>query len=268
MKLKILDLNGNENGEISLPEYFNETIREDLIWRAFITERANMRQKYGAYPRAGIDYSAKISRRRQDYKGSYGHGISRVPRKVLIKRGNRMYWVGAVSPETVGGRRAHPPKSEKIFDRKINTKEKRKALRSAILASLNKELSSKRGHFVPKNYPFAITDDFENIKKTKEVVAFLEKLGFKKELQRGKIKKIRAGKGKMRARPYKKKKSLLLVVSKNCPLIKSSRNIPGIDVSVVNYLNVNLLSPGGIPGRVTLFTKSAIEKIKEKNLFA
>ena len=49
-----------------------------------------------------------------------------------------MNWVGAFAPGTVGGRRAHPPKSEKIWSKKINKKENAKAIRSAISATLLK----------------------------------------------------------------------------------------------------------------------------------
>ena len=38
-----------------------------------------------------------------------------------------MNWVGAFAPGTVGGRKAHAPNAEKIFDKKINKKENRKA---------------------------------------------------------------------------------------------------------------------------------------------
>ena len=70
--------------------------------------------------------SAKLSKRRRAYRGSYGFGISRTPRKILSKRGRRLGWVGAVAPNTVGGRRTHPPKAEKIWREEINTKERRK----------------------------------------------------------------------------------------------------------------------------------------------
>ena len=84
-----------------------------LIKRAVLTLQNNKRQRYGANPEAGKKVSAALSKRRRKYRGSYGHGISRVPRKILSRRGTSMNWQGAFAPGTVGGRRAHPPKAEK-----------------------------------------------------------------------------------------------------------------------------------------------------------
>ncbi len=42
----------------------------------------------------------------------------------------------------------------------------------------------------------------------------------------------------------------------------------GIDVVTVSRLNAELLAPGTHPGRLCIFTKSAIEKIEKENLFA
>ena len=179
--------------ELEVPEIFDGLITIKKIVRILQSLR---RQKYGAETRAGKKHSAKLSRRRHKYRGSYGIGISRVPRKILTRRGTRMRWIGAFAPGTVGGRRAHPAKSEKEWELKVNKKENRKAIRSAIAATTNKELVKKRGHKIPVNYPFIIDSKIENLTKTKEIKDLLKKLGFEKELERSKIKKIRAGKGK------------------------------------------------------------------------
>src|SRR3989338_3183716 len=135
MKVKIIDINNKDIGERELPIQFSEDIRPDLIHRAVVTIQKNKRHPYGASPEAGKRHSAKLSRRRRDYKGSYGHGISRVPRKIMSRRGTRMNWVGAIAPGTVGGRQAQPPKAEKIWVKKNNKAENRKAIRSAIAAT-------------------------------------------------------------------------------------------------------------------------------------
>jgi len=267
MELKILSQNNEEKGKKKLPAQFNEAIRPDLIYRAVITLQANKRQPYGASPEAGKRASAIVSKRRRKYKTTYGIGQSRTPRKVMSHRGSRMNWVGAFAPQTVGGRRAHPPKAEKIWEIKINKKENRKAIRSALAATVNKVIVKLRGHSVPDKYPFIIDNSFENIAKTKEVRLSLESLGFKEELVRASKKAVRAGKGKARGRKYKKRKSILLVVSKDCKLEKAARNIPGINVVKVNSLNVELLAPGTSPGRATLFTEAALEKLEKEKLF-
>jgi large subunit ribosomal protein L4e len=205
--------------------------------------------------------SAKLSRRRRDYKGSYGIGIARSPRKIMSKRGTRFNWVGALAPNTVGGRRAHPPKAERIWSKKLNTKERRFALRSALSATVIKDMVSKRGHILPKEFPFILSNDVENIKKTKDVLALLYALGFKEELDRTKAKIQRAGLGKNRGRPYKIKKSVLFVVSKKCDLNKAAENVSGVDIVTPTHLNAELLAPGCALGRLTLYTEGAIDEI-------
>jgi large subunit ribosomal protein L4e len=265
MKLQILDLQNKKIGELKLPIQFDEEIRLDLIHRDVITIQKNRRQPFGTSRRAGLRHSADLSRRRKKYRGSYGHGISRVPRKIMSRRGTRMNWVGAEAPGTVGGRAAHPPKVSKILSKKINKKERRKALRSALNATLNKELASKRGHKVPKNYPFILDNKVESLSKTKDFKNVLEKLGFKDELTRTSKTKIRPGKGKSRGRTYRHATGPLIVVSKNCNLSKLS--IQGIEVVNVKNINTELLAPGTHPGRVTIFSEAAIKIMEKEKLF-
>ena len=122
MKAKVYSLQGAEIKSINLPMQFSEEINGDLIKRAVFVVQNNKRQKYGAFKEAGKRASAKLSKRRKNYKTSYGHAISRVGRKIMWRRGRQFGWVGAFAPGTVGGRRAHPPKSEKEMMVKINKK--------------------------------------------------------------------------------------------------------------------------------------------------
>jgi len=266
MKLKIMNATGNASGDAELPVQFSEPVREDLIKKAVLAIQNNNRQAYGAFTDAGMRHSAEISKRRRDFRGCYGKGISRANRKILSRRGSQMYWVGAVSPGTVGGRKAHPPKVEKIWSWKLNTSERRKAIRSAMSATVIKELVQKRGHFVPEAYPFIINDDFEKFEKTKVLIAALSKIGFEAELSRALNIGRRAGIGKLRGRRRTVKKSLLIVVSDSSKLINAAKNIPGIDVVNVKLLNTALLAPGGHYGRATLFTTGAVDELK-KGLF-
>ncbi len=267
MKLDILDLTKNKVGEIKLPSQFAEELRPDLIQRAVLAIQSHKRQTYAASEEAGKRSSAKLSRRRRDYRGSYGIGISRVPRKIMTRRGTRMNWVGAFAPGTVGGRKAHPPKTEHIWWKKINEKERAKAIRSAIAATIMKDVVEQRGHSIPSNYPFVLDDKFESINKTKDVIVIFKKLGLEPELARVEEKSIRAGKGKARGRKYKKKKGPLIVVSKTDKLSMAVANIPGIDVVEVKSLNAELLAPGAKAGRLTLWTSAAINILEKENLF-
>ena len=267
MELKIINKENQAIGKKKMPEQFSEEVREDLIKRAVLAIQRNKRQSYGASYGAGMRQSAKLSRRRRDYKGSYGLGISRVPRKILSGKGTRWNWVGAVAPGTVGGRRAHPAKPFKIWEVKLNKKERRKAIRSALSATMKKELVIARGHKIPDNYPFLMSDEIENISKTKELIQTLTILGFGAELERTTEKKIRAGKGKSRNRKYIRKKCILIIVSGKCNLQKAARNIPGIDVVQVEKVNAELLAPGTKPGRATLFSQKAIELLEKNKIF-
>ena len=261
MKANVYSLDGKVVEKIDLPSHFSEDVRLDLIRKSVHALQSHRRQPYGSFEKAGKEYVIKMNKRRRVFGASYGIGQSRTPRKVTSRIGDRFVRVGAFAPQTVGGRRAHPPKVEKVWEKKINRKENKKAIRSAIAATGIKELVQRRGHIV-KDVPLIIVDDIEGLKKTKDVVELLKKIELNEELERAKKKKVRAGKGKMRGRRYKKKKSILFVVSKKCELMKSAKNIPGADVVLVKDLNAELLAPGGDPGRLTIWSKSAIKDLE------
>jgi len=268
MELKIYNKKAEEQGKKTLPQQFNEAVRPYLIKRAVMAFMANNRQPYGAHPEAGLRASADLSKKRRKYRGSYGKGISRVPRKIMTRRGTQLNWTAAEIPGVVGGRRAHPPKAEKIWDQKVNTKEKKKAIRSALAATLDKALVEKRSHVIPKSYPFIFSKDLEDVSKLKELREMLVKLGFDKELERLDKKNIRAGKGKARSRLYKKPRGMLIVTSKYCALSRAARNIPGVEVKSIRTLNAEDLAPGCHAGRLTMFTENALDVMKDNKLFS
>ncbi|MBI4159415.1 50S ribosomal protein L4 [Candidatus Woesearchaeota archaeon] len=265
--MNIYNLKAEKVGSVNTPMQFSEEYHPDVIRRAVLAIQSHKRQRYGADPLAGKKTTVKISKRRREYRTSYGHGISRVPRKVMWRRGRQFGWEGAYAPGTKGGRKAHPPKSEKVWELKINIKERRKAIRSALAATLDKELVEARNHVLPKFFPFIVDSEIENINKTKDVERALESLGLKEELARVHEKRIRAGKGKMRGRKTMSRKGLLLVVSGTCHLLKAAKNIEGIDITVVDKLNAEVLAPGTVAGRLTLFTDKAIERLEKERLF-
>ncbi len=247
-KVNIYGLDGNSTGQIDLPEIFNTPYRPDIIRKSFNVLHSNKRQPYGADPYAGTKHAtASVGK---------GRGMSRVPR---LKEGRR----AALAPCVVGGRRAHPPKAEKNWKEKINKKEKQLARNSALAATSNKEIVLQRGHkFNEKlTLPIVVDDKFEKLKKTKDVISTLEKLGVYDDILRAENgKHIRAGKGKTRGRRYKIPKSLLIVATKD-EISKSSRNLPGVDIVKPEDINIEYIAPGGDPGRLTIFTKSAIQII-------
>jgi large subunit ribosomal protein L4e len=266
MDVKIRSKENKESGSVALPSQFAETVRPDLVKRAVLVAQANARQPYGKMPGAGMRASAELSRRRRKYRGGYGLGISRVPRKIMSRSGTRFNWVAANMPGTVGGRAAHAPLARDL-SLKINTKERRKAIRSALAATVDASLVSARGHKIPESYPFVLSNEFESFEKTTQFATAFMDLGFNFEMSRSALKTIRAGKGTMRNRKYKRRVGPLVVVSSASKSITAASNLPGFDVVSVTQLNAQLLAPGCHVGRATLFTESALAELAEKKLF-
>ncbi|WP_461863777.1 50S ribosomal protein L4 [Thermococcus sp.] len=252
MKVKVFNLEGEPVEEIELPRVFSTPFRPDLIRRAVIASWTHRIQPQGRDPLAG--------KRRVTENIGKGHGMARVER---IKTSPRF---AAFVPFAVGGRRTHPPKVEKIVWEGINKKEKRLALMSAIAATANYDLVKARGHAIDNvlQVPLVVDDELEKVFKTAQTREIFKKLGIWDDIERAKRNtKIRAGKGKMRGRKYKKAKGPLIVVAKNEGIIQGARNHPGVDVVTVDNLGVELLAPGTHPGRLTIWTKSAVEKLRE-----
>jgi large subunit ribosomal protein L4e len=268
MKVNLYSVTGTKKGSVELPKQFEEPVRKDIIKRAVFAIQSHNYQPYGSDPRAGTKQGEAMPKRRKKYKTTYGHGISRVKRKITWRRGRSMGWVGAFVANAIGGRKAFPPLAWKKLTEKINKKERRKAIRSALGAAAVKELVSSR-HAIGKLdiFPLVVENKIETLNKTKDVLQTLSKLGLNEELERVEGKKVRAGKGTMRNRKYRKKKGPLLVVSETCSTLKSAKNIPGIDIVEVKKLNTELLAPGTQPGRLTVFSENSLKKMKEEGLF-
>jgi large subunit ribosomal protein L4e len=250
-KAKVMDLSGNVIREVPLPQVFMEEYRPDLIKKAVLAMQSHRFQPKGSDPLAGRRTSAE--------SWGPGRGVSRVPR---LKDGRR----AAKAPQAAGGRRAHPPKTEKNLKLKINKKERKKAIKSAIAATANPELVRLRGHRFSEDVklPIIVEDSFAGLEKTSEVESCLMSLGVWDDLLRAKARKIRAGRGKMRGRRYKTKKSILIIISgdeESGNIMKSVRNLPGVDMSYVNTLNAELFAPGTHPGRLTIWTESSLSKL-------
>ncbi len=272
MKTSFLDLDGNNKKDIELPSCFTEEVRMDIVKKAFESEISSRRTPYGSYERAGklASASGKIRHARRKWKTAYGKGISRVPRKILSRRGTQFRWVGAFASGTVGGKEAHPPKSWKNWDKKINKRERIKAIRSAIAATAN--YSCIEGRYKTLNsrnfsLPIIVESKLNEIIKTSELKKKIYEL-FKKiqpaieSIALRESKKVRAGKGKNRNRKYKISKGVLIVSSKDIPSGKGLRGL-GVDIITVNKLNLRYLAPAGIPGRLTIYTEDAIDEMKK-----
>ncbi|MGB1697445.1 MAG: 50S ribosomal protein L4 [Thermoplasmatota archaeon] len=248
MKVPVYNKAGSNAGDAELPDVFGTAFRPDLIRKAVRVARANRRQRYGANPVAGERHAtASIGK---------GKGASRVPR---LTQGR----VAALAPNVVGGRRAHPPQARKDWALAMNKKERRLAIASALAATANAETVTGRGHKVTADtFPFVVEDDFATIEKTSDAIKALEAMGLGGDLTRAKEgRHIRAGMGTLRGRKYKTPKSVLFVTADgSAPALG---NLTGCDVVAASNIGAEHLAPGGDAGRLCVFTKSALEAIKE-----
>ena len=263
-KVPVYSIDGKKVREITLPEVFFTELEPELIKRAVLAIQSARKQPKGIKPRAGMKVAEYKGRRTLPFHGrtiNIEHArLPRLKNRRTLIAGN----VGNV-PQAVGGRRAHPPKVEKRIEEKINKKEKKKALLSAVSYSKEKDAVTQR-HRIPEKLvlPVVVEDKFEELKKTKELMDVLSKIGLNEDIEYAKKKtKKRAGKGKARGRKIKKKKSILIITSKEAPVYKAARNLTGVDISPVSSLNAELLAPGAVPGRLTVWTESAINKVAE-----
>jgi large subunit ribosomal protein L4e len=162
-------------------------------------------------------------------------------------------------PSSVKGRRAHPPHVNKIIIEEINKKEYSLALKSAIAATAHKQSVESRGHKVKVGLPIVLDNSFEAIAKTAQVQKSLATI-IGDDLARATKRKLRTGIRKRKGgKVYPK--SALIAVGKDSPLLKSARNIAGVDVVKVSDLKVEMLAPGAKAGRLTLYTESALVEI-------
>jgi len=166
------------------------------------------------------------------------------------------------------GRLAHPPVSWKNTYKKINKKERHLGLCSAIAATSNREIIEKRGHKVGKisEFPIIVSNDLEKITKTSELRKTLLSLGLEEDLARSaNIVRIPSGKSRLRGRKKHSALSSLIVVSKNSPVSKLRKSLPGVSVVSIESLSIMDLVPGTKPVRLTVYTKNAIDSMNSIN---
>ncbi len=248
MNTTVRDLDGDEAGEATLPAAFETVVRPDIIRRAVSVAQANRKQPYGSDPLAGMRTPAESP-------GS-GRGTAHVPRQ--NGRARRV-------PQTVSGRRAHPPKAEKEQGKGLNRKERQLATRAALAATTDVETVRERGHDFDDDVelPLVVADDFEEVHRTQEVVDVLEALGVHADVERADEGRTRrAGRGTTRGRTYREPSSILFVTSDEPS--RGARNLAGADVTTGAEVNVEDLAPGGDPGRLTIFTESALAEVADR----
>lgn len=230
MKTNIYSLDGKVLKELSLPHLFSEPVRDDLIKRAVLSDESKTYQPKGAYRWAGLETSAKYRGRKEMFGAVKNKGIPHLPHEVLP--GGQLGKVKRV-PHSVKGRRAHPPKPEKILVEEMNKREYLKALKSALAASSSRII---------------LDNSFESLKKTREVVAVFDSLKLSASISHAK----RNG-----------AKGPLVVFASSVPALKAARNISGVDAVTTSELKVRHLAPGCKAGRTTIFTENSLDALEK-----
>lgn len=254
MKATMYNLEGKKK-EIEMPKVFSSKIREDIVAKCF--EANKFIHPYAPAYNAGKKHSASgtISHKRHDWKGHYGRGISRAPRKTMWRRGTQFYWIGAEVSGARGGRRAHPPKGIGK-EKKMNKKENMMAMNSAMASTAHEKYILERYSSLDKlniKPPFVI--EMKENAKTKEIMKTVkEMMGDLVEIA-VKKKKVRAGKGKLRGRKFASSAGALIVTGKN-----EKVKIKGFDVMPYSALSISDLYP---LGRLTIYTEKAIKEMGE-----
>jgi len=150
--------------------------------------------------------------------------VKRTKAKIYRQKGTGRARHGSRSaPIFVGGGRAHGPRGEQNYKLLLPKKMRMKALISALSAK------TKEGKIV-------IVDGIEKFKKTKEAASALEKF-------------------------FPKEKNFLLVISKkNDSLIQAFGNLPSLEISYVDSLNIYRI----LKANKILLAKEVIKSLEDK----
>jgi len=246
MKATVYSIEGKALRQIDLPHVFESPHRDDLVKRAVLSEESKLYQPKGNYKFAGLETSARYRGRKEDFGTVKNKGIPHLPHEVLPK--GQLGKVKRV-PHAVKGRRAHPPKPQKIIVEFMNKKEYLRALASALSFSADRAAVCARSHSdIGVSLPIIMDNSFEKLVKTKDVEKVFEALNLGKLLD----KSAKTG-----------VKSALIVVAQGS-VLKAAANLPGIEVVTAKELEVRHLAPGTHPGRLTLFSENAIPELAKR----
>jgi large subunit ribosomal protein L4e len=240
--------------QIVLPAVFRAPIRPDVVTFVHDNMRANRRQAYGVFTKAGHQHSAE--------SWGTGRAVARIPR--ISGGGTNRSGQGAFGNMCRKGRMFAPTKVWRRWHRRINQNQRRYATASALAASALPALVEARGHRVSNlpQVPLVVDGSLEKIKTTKKAVEVLKKLGAFDDVERCKSSRtVRSGQGKMRNRRHVIRRGPLVVYDKDEGIRQAFRNLPGVDLCSVHALNLLQLAPGGHLGRFIVWTADAFKAL-------
>jgi len=95
-------------------------------------------------------------------------------------------------------------------------------------------------------------------------VHFLKAIGAYVDVEKAKsTKRIRAGKGKSRNRRYKQALGPLIIYREKGTVTRAFRNLPGVELCSVHYLNILQLAPGAHLGRFIIWIEDAFKLLDD-----
>jgi len=239
---------------VTLPAVFTAPIRADVVHYVHTLMAKNARQAYAVSLKAGHQTPAE--------SWGTGRAVSRIPR--VPGGGTSRSGQGAFGNMCRGGRMFGPTKIWRRWHRKISVNQRRYAVASALAATAVPALVAARGHRIDNvpELPLVIDDALNGVSKTKDAKAVLTRIGAIDDVDKSAdSKKVRRGVGKMRNRRYTQRRGPLIVFDVSEGLDKGFRNLPGVELTNVDNLNLLDLAPGGHLGRFLIWTKGAFEKL-------
>lgn len=245
-----------KTGSVPMPIALTIPLRPDLVRYVHTNVSKNKRQAYAVTPRAGYETAAE--------SWGTGRAVARIPR--APGGGTHRAGQATFGNQARGGGMFCPTKIWRRWHRRVNVTQKRQAVVTCLAASSLPPLVMARGHRIGavSELPLVVSNGIESVQKTKQAVELLKGVGCEEELQRiADSRKVRAGKGKMRNRRYVSRLGPLVIYDEDNGIVRSMRNIPGVETMSVSRLNILRLAPGGNFGRFLIWTEGAFKKLNE-----
>lgn len=237
----IMSTEGKKIQEVTIPTVFNHEYKLWIINRAIIAENTWNLQPQGHYLLAGMQTTAAYIGRYGTWRTGRHVGRAINPREKLASGAQ-----GKVRrvPSAVTGKRAAPHLIEKRIKEKINKKEYTIALYSAMAKTFKN---------LPE--PIILENKAESIKNTKEVNKLLKEL----KIISNKKSNPSTKKTNRSAKQKKYKHIVTIVVKEDKGIVKAARNIPGVNVCVLDKITVGKLMPGGYPKCISIWSEDAVK---------
>jgi large subunit ribosomal protein L4e len=257
--VSIIGADGKATGATEvLPKVFSAPIRPDIVKHVHTGMAKNKRQPYSVSEKAGHQTSAE--------SWGTGRAVARIPR--VSGGGTHRAGQAAFGNMCRSGRMFAPTKIWRKWHVKVNQGQKRFATASALAASSVAPLLMARGHQVATVPEVPLVVDsaaFTSAAKTAAALGLLKAVGAGADVEKAKkSKKLRAGKGKLRGRRHRQRRGPLVVYSAETDgkeVVQGFRNLPGVETSPVDALNLLQLAPGGHLGRFIVWTSAAIKEL-------